>query len=854
MTKMRGIYHYMFPTLWSCISSALQLCINYSSPDDINLTEDEAAKLKDRLVETDPDLIKCFDDFFNITPKADKHIIEGLYESHQGRRHQYPRVLKLTLRAFEDAQKIGSTRDKFLIPSPLYIIFQLLTVPDNSFTSAYSITACKSFLYYILDIHPERIKSSLEYSHLRMFSESQIMDALADFEGFEAQKGRWPKEALNISKDFNEKLVKMPVVKSFVGHFLAAKGIAHLWFPDKTKALDFLKNIDRSNFIECLRHKFTNIKFRRSAHYRELPEWGEVINQIFGFPIPLKGADVVFFGGLKPASDGGLVISVSGRAGVGKTSFALSLANSFAPFGTSCFYISLEENIKDIEKRILTIKPQVEKELNFFNGKMDWFFGINFPGRVAIDTLSDEINEIAKDLHSRKNPSKKDEKIIACPYIFVIDNINDSLIDYDENYYQQIEYFIETCRKLNSIIVILTPESVPKKLKIEYLVDIGIELKHKDVEKEDAKPIRIFNLFKTRHQLSRQGSHVFHMTGKEGFRISPQIPSQIDRKERIQQNLHDESQTIHSLNYLFKKSDGQIISTVSALSESGKKKLSNDGTALKDEVFLSLYPRSNILIHGFGSAGKAGFAMSLLLTPPVDSTVKIDKIPNLNFGHLKYRRNILIISFLYPEQYYQELASEKKNIQSRIRLLYSDIPDPLIEYIVLYPGYLSPQDFLNKVTKKLDEAILDGQPFTGVLVDGLHNVFLQFEKLQESNMVWPMLYNILSRYELTVVSTFTNFSLNDKLLDVDSYKTNDAGHSSDHLLLQKGMAPFLHALVKGSDYYFFMEQYISEEDGDKKYLIAIKGAINNVPTHLLEWDRQNNSFKNVFALSSFNKT
>ncbi|WP_158993960.1 ATPase domain-containing protein [Mucilaginibacter sp. L196] len=837
--KMKGIYHYMFPILWDCISQALELCISYSSPEK-----------RDLLVETNPELIKCFADVLKITPKADKHIVEGLYESHQDRQKQYPRVLKLTLRAFDDAQQIGSRKDKYLIPSPLYIIYQLLTVPDNSFTAAYSITACKSFLYYILNIHPQRHKSESNNPESRLFTESQVMDALADFEGFDIQSGRWPKEFLNVEMDYSGS-VKMPIIKSFVGHFLAAKGIAHLWFPDKDKALEFLTKDKANTFIDSLRKKIARVKFRKSAHYRELPEWGEVINQIFGFPIPIKGAEVVFFGGLKPASDGGLVISVSGRAGVGKTSFALALANSFSPFGTSCFYISLEENVDDIEKRILTIKPQVEKELNFFNGKMNWFFGIDFPGRVAIDALSAEINAIADDLHTKKNKSIKDEKVIACPYIFVIDNINESVIDFDNNYYQQIEYFIETCRKLNSIILILTPESIPEKLKIEYLVDIGIELKHKGVDIDDDKPIRIFNLFKTRHQLSRQGAHIFHMTGKEGFRISPQIPSQIDRKERIQQNLHDETKSIHTLNFLYEKEHDKITSTAEKLDIKRNAVKSSKKIDADEGMFLNLYSRSNILIHGFGSAGKAGFAMSLLLSPPVESTIEINTIQNLSFGHLKFRRNILIISFLYPEQYYRELAFEKKNIQSRIKQLYKDIPDPLIEYIVLYPGYLSPQDFLNKVTRKLDEAILRGQPFTGVLVDGLHNVFLQFEKLQESNMVWPMLYNILSRYELMVVSTFTNFSLNDKLLEIDSYKVNDANHSSsDHLLLQKGMAPFLHALVKGSDYYFFMEQHISEADGSKRYLIAVKGAINKVPTELLEWDRQKNTLRDVYPLSS----
>lgn len=175
----------------------------------------------------------------------------------------------------------------------------------------------------------------------------------------------------------------------------------------------------------------------------------------------------------------------------------------------------------------------------------------------------------------------------------------------------------------------------------------------------------------------------------------------------------------------------------------------------------------------------------------------------------------------------------------------------MLDFLELYPGYLTPQDFLNKVTRKLDEADLKGQPYTGVLIDGLHNVFLQFEKLQENNMVWPMLYNILSRYNLTVISTFTNFSLNDKLIDIDFADKNQLVHQAvpDHLLLQKGMAPFLHALVKASDYYLFMEQLTSIADGSKRYLLAVKGAINQaVPEEFLEWDRENNVFLQKYTL------
>jgi len=149
---------------------------------------------------------------------------------------------------------------------------------------------------------------------------------------------------------------------------------------------------------------------------------------------------------------------------------------------------------------------------------------------------------------------------------------------------------------------------------------------------------------------------------------------------------------------------------------------------------------------------------------------------------------------------------------------------------------LSPEDFINKVTRKLDAAILEGEPFSGILLDGMHNVFLQFKILQERDMVWPLLYSILSRYNLTVVTTFTNFSFNNSL--------TENSLSPDYLYLQKGQTPFLHVVVKATDHYFLLEETsvkLSREDDniEKRYLIkpvmSIKQEIK--PKTFLMWDK-----------------
>ncbi|MBK7108452.1 MAG: hypothetical protein IPH61_04650 [Bacteroidetes bacterium] len=69
----------------------------------------------------------------------------------------------------------------------------------------------------------------------------------------------------------------------------------------------------------------------------------------------------------------------------------------------------------------------------------------------------------------------------------------------------------------------------------------------------------------------------------------------------------------------------------------------------KSDTFFKLFPRTHILIHGYGSAGKAGFALKLLLTPPLEKDKTTKAISEENFNSSISRRKVLIISFLYQK-------------------------------------------------------------------------------------------------------------------------------------------------------------------------------------------------------------
>lgn len=804
-----------------CICKALKICISIG-------------KENKNLVPENPKLIKCFSSLQYSS--FDLHISEGLFDRHQERGEKvYPRILKLTINAFNDASEI-TVKSRFVIPSPISILYYALIVPDLPQTAGYSLASCRTLLFNLLETNYIKNNGGItDGNFLNKIDEESISQSFDSFIRNTKISRSWPKDLGNNSLTH--------YINQLVGHFLAMKSIAHLSFNSQKDAEIFLQYENKNKFLFEFGSNLISSRFRLSNKYEELPETGEIINQLYGIPLPLKGAEIVFFGGLKPSSSGGLVLGLSGQAGIGKTSFALALANSLAPLKIKCFYLSLEEGENDIKKRLFSLQTPLEKKLSFYIKSKYWFYPKTKKEKLSLVDLLHIIKSIKNEIEIDYQDSNYDKQ---CQSVIVIDNLNEFTTDPQ---YDLIEELVQQTRELKSIVILIGGEGVLEKLKMEYLIDIGINLMHEGINQKGDKPLRLFNLYKTRHQLSRQGTHVFHMSGDEGFRISPQIPSQMDRKEKLKKLLHDESKIIHVLNYL---NDDKTLIPLNLDYFTKRNKIEANSLIIpkgqtNNTHFFRLFPRTHILVHGYGSSGKAGFGLKMLLTPPIENSISTISLKNKDFSSSFYRRKVLTISFLYPKKYYHDLIHEKVGLQKIVSRNYPNLQDPIIDYLIFYPGFISPEDFINKITRKLDKAILDGQPFNGVLLDGLHNVFLQFKNLQDNDMVWPLLYNILARYDLTVVSTFTNFAMNDRLLDDDPSKRNNIINQSlpDHMLMQKGMAPFLHALVKASDFYFFLEQLVLKS-GERKYLLATKSAISQeIPTELLEWDRQRNVFTEI---------
>jgi hypothetical protein len=701
------------------------------------------------------------------------------------------RLCKILLTAYRNVQENSQSSEGCCIPSPLSILYQMLTVPDEPQSAAYALLFCRSLLYETFKVFPEH--PLFPDSH-ESFDYEKISTSLHTFVNY-ARKGD------NIPE------TESKPAQSMLAHYLALKHIFYMRFKDEGEVSKYLKSKVISTNSDGIK-----IEFHKFTYYNDLPDTSSLMNELSGIPIPLKGLDTVFQGGLRTKSNSNLVMRISGQPGSGKTSFALALAASMSPFGTFTCYLSLgEEEPADLKNRLKSLIPEYLKKLSIYparDGIDSWFLSNNVSviwnghnnedKKTVLDNLAQNFDEIFSILKKKQECADKSYFPSVCPLIIIIDSIRPFLKE-------DFNKFVEKCRRLQSLIILISPNDEQYHNDIDYMVDAVINLKQVGSDEPAEKPIRILQLTKTRYQSARHGAHVFHLSGKNGIRVSPQLPSQIDKREIVSNRLPSDTVYTNFFNEY-----------------SGNPPVNGDSPCLQ------IWDKSQILLHGYGSTGKAGLALTLLLYP-----FKIKgKLPEQEDMEITSKRKILIVSLLYPEDYYNKLEKKiKKSFKDKIQ------DDAQIECICFYSGHISSEDFIGKILNKLDRAALEGEPFTGILLDGLHNAILQFPKLQRSDMVWSTLYSLLTRYYLTILTTYTNF-----IIENDKNKEDKFINKEDKFLL-KGGEVLLDILFQSADYSFTVRKPNHYEKKFKKgqYIVTLKSAIKHkigINDENFLWDRE----------------
>jgi hypothetical protein len=783
-----------------------------------------------------------------------EHIARGLFGYGQERLanrlkrrpadYTRPRLADLVLMHCQAAadQTDESNKAFVLIPSPIYVAIDALTIPEDVQTRAYALLAYRLILSKRFGVWPAVSFSPIANGAAEggdgLLSESDIVDEIRSIRTFLEHRDNRSTTKSN--------------VKQFVSHFIAAKGIFFLRLKPKLVG-EFLRSQPFASRRKDVRRSRIVPEFRLSKRYRELPEASTFINEILGVPIAIRGTDTVFFNGIKPSADRNLVMDVSGGPGTGKTSLSLAIAAALAPFDTHTLYLSFEEDEDDLKVKLKTQSQPRLRRLSFnHRNDFSWFSAVRLPdldvANFENDVLADLKSRLGKMRAARSKAFLEKRLVPPLPLMVVIDSISSLRLNRDvrrstsgetsfaddttrersagtfsDSAYptggdpdlrQRLIRFIEKCRDLGAFVILVSAARSEVSEALDYLVDIALTLRIKDGEDHQSKPLRLLTLSKSRHQMARHGTHVFHLSGESGFRLAPQLPSQSDAQQSLQHLLWDPNTSREVLNV----------------------RRVNGSRRYEWVEILSLPIRSQVLIHGKGSTGKAGLALKFALAP---------RFTNGRYDNSRPPARVLIVSFLYPESYYEEL---RKRITGRILREQGALAKlgfdkgtatvfvasmPRLGFVQLAPGFLSAEDLYSKIMRALEGARLEGRPYTDVIIDGLHNLALQFPGARDTDVLWPIVYGTLSRVDVSTFTTFTTLGLK------DHHDEGIGSQPEEALFRLRTHLPLMHALVQASDYVFEVERPPKSDFCN----VHVRSAINREPPwDALRWNRNELEF------------
>jgi hypothetical protein len=131
----------------------------------------------------------------------------------------------------------------------------------------------------------------------------------------------------------------------------------------------------------------------------------------------------------------------------------------------------------------------------------------------------------------------------------------------------------------------------------------------------------------------------------------------------------------------------------------------------------------------------------------------------------------------------------------------------------------------------LDAAELNGDPYTCVIIDGIHNVFLQFPQIQANSLFWPQIYNALRSRPIMTITTHTTLSVPKIVKDGPPPPLVDDGSS----------VPLRNALVQKTDFQIEVDP-AGEGTGQglsRLFKVQVVAAIGQaIPKGYVLWSRE----------------
>lgn len=828
------------------------------------------------------------EEYSKLSNKYDPHLNDGLFDRLRVRKRLAAsadtRVSLLVKRhcarslAFEQDTNRRRGRDqseRSILSSPLAFLQQVLTDPKYPSSAAYAHALVRAMIFGAAANAGARLARSRASPSVSAraavwgwIDSEKIVSALRDIEAH-FERG----DAINPSSPTEFILLHMLAAKGYF-HLSLARGSEviepskHRGFEHRVVGLDTL--LERRSLVppEDL------YEFVASKSLKSLPSPAEIANEIDGLPIPVPGLDAVFAGGIRFTINDGAMGRVAGRSGAGKTSFAIGLATALAPLGITTVYLSCEENKEDLKHRIQTMVPEFVRRTATFPQRIDdWLiaYHLGHPNPAEnqativhiVDALLDEYGQKLPldDLSERRVIDRNNSRPGLVPLLLVIDGAHELLTSWNDTILPEEDMasevtigmhgLVEKLRQLGAFTLMLSARDDRGSMSaLDYLVDFLVNLHIEHVGSVTEPPLRTFVLEKTRRQHACQGAHILSLSPRQLMAVAPQLSTQRDR-------LRD---------FLWSAPRGDRWFDVLRRAEA-RGKTARHSPKLVD--YAAIKEQTQTLVMGHGSGGKAGFALRILCSPlveehheatelaqrqlmlpvPATKTLGADRRSAVKTKNIRrtygskgtqQSRRILVISFLFDDDYYDNLVRRivegwqpKRSSEQEVMVradARTQLPPPriLLDTLRFYPGHLRPEEFLRDISGKLRGAELEGLPFDAVLIDGLHNVPLQFPHLQGSSIFWPILFEILRKQDVSVVTTFTHFDLGEGV--------TARGLAADLEAANRRIAPLLHALVGSADNIIDVSEVPDRRDHVR---IHVKTARDwEVDERMWFWDRQ----------------
>jgi RecA/RadA recombinase len=492
-------------------------------------------------------------------------------------------------------------------------------------------------------------------------------------------------------------------------------------------------------------------------------EYGALLNLAFNQPSGIPGFDEVTGGLLSPVLEhdaglsGGLISLVAGPPGSGKTSLSLAMASRMAELGSHVRYITMEEPPATLEAKLDIVAGKLAGSLSATLGEIAEeppMAGEVRPRLFVIDgkafgTLADLVAQLKQEFAVLRRAELLSERsarfslFLVFPRVVVVDSVTALIQRQDDTarthgaqattrtIRRELNEALNSLRELGVCVVLIGTKEHAHDESLAYLVDNVFSL-DLDAKVSYSHPVRTFHVEKTRLQASGRGRHVLHLGGASGCSISPSLHNVLTQLNR--RRVWSPSESLGAV-FRFSKQPPGASQTTTTNSD------------------LVLRARSQILVFGYGSAGKARLALALALQPriPIDAPPVVQREAGVDAVE---RSRVLVVSFLYEDAYYRDLAEELYEKRFNV-----SGGSERVDVIAFYPGMLAAETAVAAITARMRTAELWGRPYRAVLIDGVHNIMMQFPLLDHEPLLWPALYRLLRTKGVEAVTTFTFFKM-----------------------------------------------------------------------------------------------